>query len=325
MTIGKLSAVAMRTALVVSVATLSAQAFTGDVPTDFVGPDVVVLADPMDVGLPLQAPGGTISGWEIAFAAFELDADNDLLRVGLDYVGMAGDADGDGNASNSSAWLLGNGGVDLPNLGGTESICIAFDFDQDMNFDLIAGVDGFTDATNCRVANYTNGGLLPFSFGAPAPAHQGMHMIGPDFEFEIANLSGVSNYMNMDTYCFDFALFSGSFADDGVGEDFMMGEVCLENRSADTEDLVSNFQLEANYPNPFNPTTTLSFTMESTEVANLSVYNMVGQKVATLVDGVVGSGSHEVVFDASNLSSGVYFYTLSAGANVETRKMVLTK
>ena len=84
MTIGKLSAVVMRTAFVVSVATLSTQAFTGDVPTDFTGPDVSVVADPMDVGLPTQAPGGTISGWEVQFAAFELDPNADMLRVGAE-------------------------------------------------------------------------------------------------------------------------------------------------------------------------------------------------------------------------------------------------
>ncbi len=312
-----------RTALVVSVATLGAQAFTGNVPADF-GPMSEVVFDGMDVGLPAQAPVGTISGWEIEAAAFEMDWAGGVLSVGLDFTSWAGDADGDTFEGGTSAWLAGNGGTDMANLAGTEAICVAFDFDQDMNFDVIAGVSALTDYAGFDVAMYNGANpLLPFAFGASMPAHMGAHMMGPDFEFELTGMMNLDPYN--DLICFNFAVFSGSYADDGIGEDFMYGEVCLRDRGADAQDLASSFSLSANHPNPFNPTTTISFNMESTDVANLSVYNMMGQKVATLVDGVVGSGNHEVVFDASNLSSGVYFYTLSAGANVETRKMILTK
>ncbi len=323
MKMSKIPVVLFRTALVISVTAVGAKAFTGDVAVDFVGPDVAVQLDPMDVGLPVQAPGGTVSGWEFTAVLFELDAANDMLRVGLDYVGHAGDADGDGDPSNSSAWLLGNGGFDFANLGGTESICIAFDFDSDMNMDVIAGVSAMTDTYSVNAFN--NGGLLPFSFGAPMPMHQGAYMIGPDFELELTNLSGLADYTNMDEYCFYYSVFSGSYADDGIGEDFKFGEVCLDNRSADAQEVAGDFGLAAAYPNPFNPTTTLSFQTPETGMANLSVYNLAGRKVATLVDGMVDAGNHEVVFDASNLSSGVYFYTLRTANLVETRKMVLTK
>ena len=94
---------------------------------------------------------------------------------------------------------------------------------------------------------------------------------------------------------------------------------------ADAIDLVGSFSLNANYPNPFNPTTSIRFNMGETANAELAVFNMAGQKVATLVNGLVGAGSHEVTFDASNLSSGVYFYTLQANNTVATRKMVLVK
>jgi hypothetical protein len=85
------------------------------------------------------------------------------------------------------------------------------------------------------------------------------------------------------------------------------------------------FDLKQNYPNPFNPTTNIDFTIESTEMVNLSVYSVNGQKVATLINGMVESGSHSVTFDASNLTSGVYFYTLSANGISATSKMILMK
>jgi hypothetical protein len=325
MTIRALSVQLFRSALVVSTIAGGAGAitFTGDVPTDFSLPDVVANPDPYDVGLPLQAPPLTVSGWEVVNVAFLLDADNDALHIGLDFHGVAGDADGNSLEGNTAAWLMGNGGFDLPNLMATESICIELDLNQDTVSDIIAGVSAFTDASGYQVASWSNGGLPPFSFGAGLPAHQGAHLIGSDVEMTISNLSSLVAYT--DELCFDYYGFAGSFADDGIGEDFLVGTVCLTTRTGSTEDVASSFSLGANYPNPFNPTTSISFEMAETANAELAVYNMAGQKVATLVNGLVGAGSHEVTFDASNLSSGVYFYTLNSGNIVETRKMILTK
>ncbi len=86
-----------------------------------------------------------------------------------------------------------------------------------------------------------------------------------------------------------------------------------------------SFELGQNFPNPFNPTTEISFSLENNAQATLSVFNLTGQKVATLVDGNLAAGSHQVTFDASGLSSGLYFYTLSANGISETRKMLLSK
>ena len=325
MSIRDLSAHLFRSALVVTTIAggASALTFTGSVPADFTHPDVVANGDNYDVGVPGQAPPLTISGWEVINVVFLLDAANDALHIGLDFHGIAGDADGDGFEGSTDAWLLGNGGVDLPGLMGTESICIALDLDQNGSLDIISGVSAFNNIAGCGVYTWINGGLLPFSFGAPLPGNQGPHMIGPDAEFTISNLSSLVAYT--DELCLDYSGFAGSFADDGVGEDFMVGTVCLTTRTGDTADLASGFGLGANYPNPFNPTTSISFEMAETANAELAVYNMAGQKVATLVNGLVGAGSHEVTFDASNLSSGVYFYTLNSGNLVETRKMILTK
>ncbi len=95
--------------------------------------------------------------------------------------------------------------------------------------------------------------------------------------------------------------------------------------SASTEDLVGSFELAQNFPNPFNPATTISFNAAELGEVSLHVYDLTGAVVATLVNGTVEAGKHSVVFDASRLSSGVYFYTLKAADFTQTRKMVLVK
>ncbi|MCB9472949.1 MAG: T9SS type A sorting domain-containing protein [Candidatus Delongbacteria bacterium] len=94
---------------------------------------------------------------------------------------------------------------------------------------------------------------------------------------------------------------------------------------ADAIDLVGSFSLNANYPNPFNPTTTIDFTLAQTAEMTLAVHDLAGRQVALLVNGIQSAGAHSVTFDASGLSSGVYFYTLSADGFQDTRKMVLLK
>ena len=88
----------------------------------------------------------------------------------------------------------------------------------------------------------------------------------------------------------------------------------------------AKFSLEQNYPNPFNPMTTIQFQIANPAKVSLIVYNVLGQKVATLVDGAKQAGTYQAQFDASRLSSGVYFYRLAADGNfLETRKMMLLK
>jgi probable HAF family extracellular repeat protein len=86
-----------------------------------------------------------------------------------------------------------------------------------------------------------------------------------------------------------------------------------------------NYQLNQNYPNPFNPTTTISFSLPKREHVTLKVFDVLGREVATLVNEELNPGEHSVVFNAQNLTSGVYFYRLRAGSFVEQRKMVWVK
>ena len=86
-----------------------------------------------------------------------------------------------------------------------------------------------------------------------------------------------------------------------------------------------SFNLDQNYPNPFNPTTNIKFSVPESGNVKLSVYNLVGEEVAVLVNGFSQAGTFEVTFDASNLSTGVYLYKLQSANSVQTKKMMLLK
>jgi hypothetical protein len=84
--------------------------------------------------------------------------------------------------------------------------------------------------------------------------------------------------------------------------------------------------LLSNYPNPFNPTTTIRFNLSTAQSVSLEVYNLMGQKVAALVQSqAMQAGSHQISFDASNFPSGLYLYRLQAGNAIFTGKMTLMK
>ncbi len=93
----------------------------------------------------------------------------------------------------------------------------------------------------------------------------------------------------------------------------------------DDEIIPSTLVLEQNYPNPFNPVTTISFTLPVSEFVDLSVYNLLGQKVGIIYSGIANSGKTVVDFNASALSSGIYFYTLSTKSETFTKKLMLLK
>ena len=96
----------------------------------------------------------------------------------------------------------------------------------------------------------------------------------------------------------------------------------VENPSAD---LPARFNLDQNYPNPFNPTTTITYSLIQTGQVLLKVFNVIGEEVVTLVNGIQAAGHHEVRFDATNFPGGVYLFRLQAGGLTETRRMVLVK
>ncbi|MFO7524098.1 MAG: T9SS type A sorting domain-containing protein [Ignavibacteriaceae bacterium] len=96
--------------------------------------------------------------------------------------------------------------------------------------------------------------------------------------------------------------------------------------SVENDDFViNNFSLFQNYPNPFNPSTIIKYQIPDAGYVSLKVYDVLGSEVATLVNGYKNANSYEIEFNASGLASGIYFYSLNAGAYYETKKMILTK
>ncbi|MEJ2629447.1 MAG: T9SS type A sorting domain-containing protein, partial [bacterium] len=85
------------------------------------------------------------------------------------------------------------------------------------------------------------------------------------------------------------------------------------------------YSLSQNYPNPFNPETMIRFSIPEQGLVTLKVYNVLGEEVKTLIDKEMTSGSYEVDFNGTNLSSGIYLYTITAGNYVATKKMILLK
>ena len=91
------------------------------------------------------------------------------------------------------------------------------------------------------------------------------------------------------------------------------------------DNIPSTIQLQQNFPNPFNPTTTISYSIPARANVSMAIENALGQRVSVLVDGDQSAGEHLVRFDGSKYASGVYFVTLRTGGAALVRKMILIK
>lgn len=104
-----------------------------------------------------------------------------------------------------------------------------------------------------------------------------------------------------------------------------IGDVIPISNEQAEDRIPKSFTLHANYPNPFNPTTQLSFELSTPGKTTVSVYSITGQKVQTLELGTLSAGAHQATFDATNLPSGVYLYTVKSGNSLRSGKMTLIK
>ena len=109
------------------------------------------------------------------------------------------------------------------------------------------------------------------------------------------------------------------------GTTLMLPAADLPTSSEPVVELPDQFRLEQNYPNPFNPSTQIEFSIPEAGNVTLEVFNIQGQRVATLVDGNREAGIHTVSFDAANLASGIYLYRIQAGNFTQVNKMMLVK
>jgi hypothetical protein len=95
--------------------------------------------------------------------------------------------------------------------------------------------------------------------------------------------------------------------------------------SLDNDVTISEYNLEQNYPNPFNPTTRIKYSLPDQDFVNLSIYNLLGQKIKTLFEGVKSAGSYDINFTAENYTSGIYIAILKTSNFSKSIKMILLK
>jgi len=168
---------------------------------------------------------------------------------------------------------------------------------------------------------------------------------GSDWQFELTDHETGETIVLEDGDRYSFTVDAGSYkkrADEsgvqpgnpannnktnGAGNRFSVHAAIGEITSAgETAELPGTVELDQNYPNPFNPATIIGYRLpEEASQVTLEVYNMLGQRVAILVDGPQSAGHHEVAFDASHLSSGIYTYRLVVDENVLTRTLTFIK
>jgi hypothetical protein len=131
---------------------------------------------------------------------------------------------------------------------------------------------------------------------------------------EFTNYSFEDNYLSSGTYSYRIKQldFKGAFKYYNLNETIEIGTPLV-------------FELSQNYPNPFNPGTSISWQSPVDSWQTLKVFDVLGNEIVTLVDEYKTAGSYQVSFDASYLSSGIYFYTLISGNISETKKMLLIR
>lgn len=119
---------------------------------------------------------------------------------------------------------------------------------------------------------------------------------------------------------------SSTAAGGEIRGDFKLGSGITTSVRQVTDRIPQRFSLEQNYPNPFNPATTINYSLRSSGAVTMIVYNLLGQKIATLADGFQTAGEYSATFNAASLASGMYLYQLSVdGTVVSTKKMMLLK
>lgn len=165
-------------------------------------------------------------------------------------------------------------------------------------------------------------GFMEDTLGIIIPPHDSINV-----SFFNVDLCPICDY-EVQEYFTDSLRFVFTFLDGNIYSFSKSIQISGEGHPSDVEDdeiLLSEFALDQNYPNPFNPSTKISWQSPEGSWQILKVYDVLGNEVATLVDEYRNAGNYEINFDASKLSSGVYYYQLRAGDFISTKKMILVK
>jgi hypothetical protein len=158
--------------------------------------------------------------------------------------------------------------------------------------------------TNVNSGTWNNGQTYPLTFTTTLNAG----WVAYNCKFEV--------FIYKDNGALSVSEIQGGYEDN----DYIISGINKNQR-----DIPGSYELEQNYPNPFNPTTNVHFSIPKDGNVSFKVYNSLGQLVETYLDGFVKAGYYNAEIDGSGWSSGIYFYTLSAGEFVHTKKMILVK
>ncbi len=164
-----------------------------------------------------------ITGWNIKDLRLHYDPRGDVLSVGVNFFGIAGDVDGNGDPGRADPRTIAAGGIDVPNLGFGEMLAVGFDLNNSGEFDVVAGVPNRSDLSDFQVTKFNSAfSSLPFGFGEPLPDHLGQAPQSPgpespDVLFQIARFSELPG-LELDEG-FSVAAYAGTVYDIVAGED----------------------------------------------------------------------------------------------------------
>jgi len=200
-----------------------------------------------------------------------------------------------------------------------------------------SGQQRFINRVNYTDRNYTKSSRRTATFRGQAHAHK--FEAGSRIKIRVTNLDRVQEdsaffdgtnpfvlpVMNNGTH--NMYLTSNSYIDFPVTTQGNIAHLFVDDDPADPSgnNAPAQFTLSQNYPNPFNPSTMIDYSITKTDRVVLKVYDMLGREVATLINAVQNPGSYNVVFNASSLASGVYFYKISTSNFTDIKKMILVK
>ncbi len=232
---------------------------------------------------------------------------------------------GNGGPSWNTGWVYRNDGVDIEvsshafsngyNIAWIES-------GEYVNYTIDVQQSGLYDIYIAYASNQAGGNILLRMDGNNIGNPLSVPVTGGWQNWNTLTVSDV--WLSQGTHSFSANFYFGGF--NIAFYDFVLTVSDVEDES----NTINEFNLEQNYPNPFNPNTKIRYTVADAYYASpahvtLKVYDILGNEIATLVDGYKETGKHEVNFDASGLASGIYYYQLKAGSFTETKKMILIK
>lgn len=222
---------------------------------------------------------------------------------------------------NTNATLTLNDNIDLSGfIGATLEFQAQWDIEADWDYGqlLISTNNGSTWTPMAGM--YTNPGVG--SFQPPGqPLYDGTQLTWVKESIDLSSYLGQQIKLRFMLKADGYVQADGWYVDD-------INIVAFEFVPTGTDpitEVVKDYSLEQNYPNPFNPTTEIEFIISEAGQATLKVFDVLGNEVSTLVNEQKAVGKYKLTFDASNLPSGVYFYTLQSGSFVSTKKMILLK